>query len=145
MTKIFANASKETGPILATRVLGNERLNSEKTFLPHFQVRPKTALEIRKRKKRMAIAKRFALHADAKNIKVQSSFTQKSYKAFQEIGFQFHLKLPFHVTKNLPTVKSMLIKRSNSNRLMACSTLKSNLNLTFLRSLQNRSFSVIYY
>ena len=79
--------SKETGPILAKRVLGNERLNTEKTFLPHFQDFPKTALEIRKRKKRMAIAKRFALHADAKNIKSKVSLTKKSYKVLQEIGF----------------------------------------------------------
>ena len=54
--------AKETGPILVTRVLDKEGLNTEKKLLP---VRPKTVLGIRKRKKTMSIAKRFALHANA--------------------------------------------------------------------------------
>ena len=44
--KTFASVSKEAGPVLVTRVLNKETLNTHKKLLP---VRPKTALEIRKK------------------------------------------------------------------------------------------------
>ena len=54
---------KEKDLALVIRDLGNERLNTPKKLVP---VRPKAALGIRKKKKkRIAIAKPFALHANA--------------------------------------------------------------------------------
>ena len=48
-TKTFASVSNETCSILVTHVLGNKRLNTHKELLP---VRPKTAPEIKKKKKK---------------------------------------------------------------------------------------------
>ena len=62
-TKTYASVFKEKYLALVIRDLGNERLNTPKKLVP---VRPKAALGIRKKKKkRMAIAKPFALHANA--------------------------------------------------------------------------------
>ena len=63
-TKIFASVSKETSPIQITRVLGNERLNTDKIF-----ARPsKNSTSSKESRKTMAISKRFAWHAKAIRI-----------------------------------------------------------------------------
>ena len=59
-TKIFDIVSKETNPILITRSLNNERLNTRKKLL---SIRPNTVIGIRK--KRMTIAKGFLLDGNA--------------------------------------------------------------------------------
>ena len=61
-TKTYASVFKEKDLALVIRDLGHERLNTPKKLVP---VRPKAALGIRKKKKkRMAIAKPFALHTN---------------------------------------------------------------------------------
>ena len=63
-TKTFPRVSGETDPVLVRRILGNERINIHKKLLT---VRPKTAPGKKKQKKeRIATAKRFVLHANAK-------------------------------------------------------------------------------
>ena len=69
--KTFASVSKETSPILVTRVLSKGRLNTDKkTFTSPSK---NTARMEKKKKKIMAIAKNFALHANAKRKQKQKN------------------------------------------------------------------------
>ena len=69
--KTFASVSKETSPILVTRVLSKGKLNTDKkTFTSPSK---NTARMEKKKKKIMAIAKVFALHANAKRKQKQKN------------------------------------------------------------------------
>ena len=69
--KTFASVSKETCPILVTRVLSKGKLNTDKkTFTSPSK---NTARMEKKKKKIMAIAKVFALHPNAKRKQKQKN------------------------------------------------------------------------
>ena len=82
--KNIASMSKETSPVLVTRILGNKKLSTDKRLLP---VCPKTALGIRKIEKTNGNCKAFALHVNA-----------KIYKSFDILSLSYEYNLQNHFT-----------------------------------------------
>ena len=64
LTQIYISVSSESCLILITGVLGNDLRNKEKKLLPVYS-KPPTGRKEKKKEKKMVIAKRFALYANA--------------------------------------------------------------------------------